>query len=168
MFNRPLQPFGREAAERNLELVEGQQVELEADVVDVDPSGFLLRYVYVDGEMVNALLISEGLAKVAPSGRNVLHQSELVAAEVEARAEPNNVWTLITPTPTITATPTETIQPTATPYPTPLRPPTVPLASRVALVARPPTATYSPTLPVSPTRTATATRTATSFAQPIR
>jgi len=168
MFNRPLQPFGREAAERNVELVEGQQVELEADGVDIDPSGFLLRYVYVDGEMVNAQLLSEGLAKVAPSGRNVLHQAELLEAEAEARVGPLNVWTLVTPTPTITATATETLQPTATPYPIPIRPPTVPLASRVIQVARPPTATYSPTARLNPTLTPTATRTATPFAQPIR
>src|SRR5437867_3020724 len=52
MFRRPLEPFGREAAERNVDLVEGKQVELEADETDIDASGFMLRYVYVDGAMV--------------------------------------------------------------------------------------------------------------------
>src|SRR5207247_7913257 len=36
MFRRPVEPFGREGAERNIELVEGKEVEIEADETDVD------------------------------------------------------------------------------------------------------------------------------------
>src|SRR5689334_4682514 len=52
-FGRSLQPFGREAAQRNAELVEGREVELEQDVTDVDGDGQLPRYVFVDGQFVN-------------------------------------------------------------------------------------------------------------------
>jgi endonuclease YncB( thermonuclease family) len=117
MFRRPVEPFGREAAERNIELVEGQQVELEEDAADVDPSGFMLRYVYVDGEMVNETLLREGLARFAPVGRNGRYANDLRAAEIEAREQPVNIWTIPTPTATNTPLPTPTRTPTATPPP---------------------------------------------------
>jgi len=118
MFNRPLDPFGREAAERNIELVEGKQVELEVDVTDVDPGGMMLRYVWVDGVLVNEVLLREGLARLAPMGRNTHYASLLTAAETYARFTPLNMWTLITFTPTITMTPTITDTPAPTRTPT--------------------------------------------------
>jgi endonuclease YncB( thermonuclease family) len=117
MFRRPVEPFGREAAERNIELVEGQQVELEDDTVDVDSSGFMLRYVYLDGEMVNETLLREGLARLAPLGRNNRYGESLRLAESEARDQPVNIWTLPTPTATNTPLPTATRTPTASPLP---------------------------------------------------
>jgi micrococcal nuclease len=117
MFRRPVEPFGREAAERNVELVEGQQVELEEDAADVDSAGFMLRYVYVDGEMVNEILLREGLARLAPFGRNTRHAESLRQAETEAREQPLNIWTLPTPTATNTPLPTATRTPTPTPLP---------------------------------------------------
>jgi len=121
MFRRPVEPFGREAAERNVDLVEGKEVELEADEADVDTAGNMLRYVYVGGVMVNETLLREGLARLAPFGRNTRHGSQLLLAELDARRGPVNIWTLatLTPTPTntstITPTPTTTYTPTVTP-----------------------------------------------------
>lgn len=140
MFGRPLEPFGRAAAERNLELVEGKEVELEEDAVDLDSSGFLLRYVYVDHLMVNEVLLREGLARLAPLGGNVRYAERLRLAERDARREPLNIWTLVTPT----ATPAPTSTPTDTP----------------TLIA-PPIAPRSPTptaIPPGPVRTATPLR----------
>jgi len=156
MFGRPLDPFGRDAAERNVELVEGRQVELEGDATDVDGSGLLLRYVYVNDVMVNEVLLREGLATMAPLGRNTLHQSELRAAETEARARPLNVWTLVTLTPTITLTPTETFTPTTSPTitltPTPTRPPVAPGGQFAPLPGQAATVTPFVRFPPSPTR----------------
>jgi hypothetical protein len=115
MFNRPVEPFGREAAERNVALVEGQMVEIEQDVSDVDGNGFLLRYVYVNGEMVNEVLLREGLARLDGLGQNVRHEVQLAIAEATARSVPANIWTLPTPTPTPTTTPTPQPMPTAQP-----------------------------------------------------
>jgi micrococcal nuclease len=114
MFRRPVEPFGREAAERNAELLEGQQVELEEDATDLDGAGNLLRYVYIGDVMVNELLLREGLARVAPMGRNTRYAALLTVAELDAQAAPAALWTLVTPTPTPTRVPTST----------PLRPPT--------------------------------------------
>src|SRR5262245_45274272 len=49
--------FGLEAVLRNKELVEGRTIRLEKDARDKDPSGRLLRYVFVDDKMVNETLV---------------------------------------------------------------------------------------------------------------
>jgi len=155
MFRRPLEPFGREAAERNVELVEGKEVELEADESDVDAAGNMLRYVYVDGAMVNEVLLSEGLARRAPLGPNSRHASRLQAAEMEARQMPVAIWTLATLTPLPTSTPTITPPPTNTSPPSPPPPasPTATLTPAPRVFApQPGTPTRAPTLTLIPTR----------------
>jgi micrococcal nuclease len=65
-FDHPVlgtEPFGKEAIERNRELVEGETVVLEKDRVEKDRDGNELRYVYVGDVMVNAVLVHEGLAQ---------------------------------------------------------------------------------------------------------
>lgn len=145
MFGRPLEVFGRQAAERNVALVEGQRVELEADAQHVDEAGLLLRYVYVGGEMVNAVLLREGLGQLAPLAENTRHALVLRLAEAEARRTVLNVWTMITATPTVT--PTSEVPPTWTPRvpPTPGRTLTPTASPRV-----PPTTV--PTRPLTPAR----------------
>jgi micrococcal nuclease len=129
MFGRPLEPFGRQAAERNVALVEGKRVELEGDEEDVDEMGLLLRYVYVEDVMVNDVLLREGLARLANLGPNVRHALALQAAQAQARLAPLNIWTLVTPTPTPTATATPTPTGMATPTHTPVPPGTSPSAT---------------------------------------
>ena len=144
MFNRPLEPFGRQAAERNVVLVEGKDVELEQDVNDVDSNGFLLRYVYVGGAMVNEVLLREGLAKLAPTSADRKYQASLEAAQEVARVVPLNVWTVISPTPRPSNTPTVTPTPgppTATARPATIGPPSSPTATG----ARPPGSNATPT-----------------------
>ncbi len=60
-------PLSVQAEALNRFLVEGRTVQLERDVLGVDASGELLRYVYVDGEMVNMALLANGFATVADS-----------------------------------------------------------------------------------------------------
>jgi endonuclease YncB( thermonuclease family) len=54
--------YNREATARNIELVLNRVVQLEKDVSETDQYGRLLRYVYVDGVMVNEVLVREGYA----------------------------------------------------------------------------------------------------------
>ena len=54
--------FGREASNRNKELVEGKFVQLEKNVSETDKYGRVLRYVYADGVFVNEPLVKEGFA----------------------------------------------------------------------------------------------------------
>ena len=152
MFNRPLEPFGRDAAERNVELVEGKQVELEVDQTDVDSAGFMLRYVYVDDLMVNDVLLREGLGKLAPMGRNTRYSAVLSGAEAAARSQPLNLWTVITLTPTITLSPTITETPTITDTPTITSTPTItPTITNTLPPTLTPTPFFLPTLIRLPT-----------------
>ena len=114
MFERPIEPFGVQAATRDVALVEGRSVELEADSEDVDPNGFLLRYVYANGDLINATLLREGLAHLAPLGGNTRYAAVLRSAETEAELARRNIWTLPTATPTPLPTNTPTPGPTAT------------------------------------------------------
>ena len=58
-------PYGQLAFDRNRELVEGKTVYLEKEASSNSVRTRDLRYVYVDGVMVNAVLIREGLARIA-------------------------------------------------------------------------------------------------------
>jgi micrococcal nuclease len=61
-------------------------VQLEKDVSETDSFGRLLRYVYVDGVMVNELLVLDGYAKVATYPPDVKYQDRLLAAQQQAVA----------------------------------------------------------------------------------
>lgn len=89
---RPVQPFGKEATERNRQLVEGKTVTLEKDVSETDRFGRLLRYVYVDGRMVNATLVEEGYARAVSYPPDVKHQELLRRLEREAREARRGLW----------------------------------------------------------------------------
>ena len=72
-----------QATERNRELV-GATVRLEADACKQDKDGQLIRYVFTnDGISVDAVLVSEGLAKARPEDGSYL--SRLTTYETYAR-----------------------------------------------------------------------------------
>ncbi|MDP2727493.1 MAG: thermonuclease family protein, partial [Dehalococcoidia bacterium] len=61
--SRPtVRAWAQRGKEKNQELVEGKKVTIERDVSETDRYGRLLRYVYVDGVMVNAELVRLGYA----------------------------------------------------------------------------------------------------------
>jgi endonuclease YncB( thermonuclease family) len=113
-FGRPSAPGGPAAAQRNAELVEGKEIELEQDTTDVDSNGQLPRYVYVDGEMVNRLLLQEGLVQTSFQPPDTRYEHDLLAAEQEAWNAKRGVWVNA---PTMTRTPAT--RPRATPRPAP-------------------------------------------------
>lgn len=89
---RPVECFGREAAERNRQLVAGRTVYLEKDVSETDAFGRLLRYVWVDGRMVNAALVEEGFATAATFPPDVRHAALLAELEARARSQVRGLW----------------------------------------------------------------------------
>jgi len=96
---KPVECFGREASQRNRELVEEKTVELEKDVSETDQYGRLLRYVWVDGEMVNAVLVSEGYAMVVTYPPDVKYQELFLELQRQALAEGQGLWSAcLTPT----------------------------------------------------------------------
>jgi len=99
---KPVECYGREASQRNRELVEGQTVELEKDVSETDQYDRLLRYVWVDGTMVNAILVGEGYAAVVTYPPDVKYQELFLDLEREAREAGRGLWTgCFGPSPTV-------------------------------------------------------------------
>jgi len=97
---RPVGCYGREASERNRQLVEGKTVELEKDISETDDFGRLLRYVWADGEMVNAELVREGYAVAATYPPDVKHQELFLALQREAMDAGLGLWGPACATPT--------------------------------------------------------------------
>jgi micrococcal nuclease len=86
------QPGGREAAQANRKLVEGQTVRLELDVQERDRYGRLLAYVYIGATMVNAELVAQGYAQVMTIPPNVKHQDLFLKLQRQARALQLGLW----------------------------------------------------------------------------
>jgi endonuclease YncB( thermonuclease family) len=131
-FGRPTTPGGIAAAQRNAELVEGKEVEIEQDVTDVDGEGQLPRYVWVDGELVNKNLLLSGLVQAAVHEPDLRYAEDLLVAEHEAWEARRGLWVNA---PTMTRTPI--VRPRATPRP----------AASAAPAPRVPVAPTSPPAP---------------------
>lgn len=81
-----------EATDINSELVLGQTVELEKDVSEVDQYGRLLRYVWVDGQMVNAVLVGLGYAESVVYRPDMLYADDFAEIESYARENGSGLW----------------------------------------------------------------------------
>ncbi|MFA6603205.1 MAG: thermonuclease family protein [Candidatus Shapirobacteria bacterium] len=84
--------YAREAKVKNEELVLNKEVELEKDVSETDRFGRLLRYVWVDGKMINEELVASGYAKVATFPPDVKYKDRFLAAEKQAREKGLGLW----------------------------------------------------------------------------
>lgn len=91
--SKPVEYYGKEAAEANAELVEGKQVRLEFDVQERDKYGRLLAYVYVDTIFVNAWLLEQGYAQILTIPPNVKYQEKFLELQKRAREEGKGLWT---------------------------------------------------------------------------
>ena len=85
--------FGEEAARFNEQLVLGKSIILEKDVNDTDRYGRLLRYVWLEGEMVNKILVEQGYAQASAYPPDIKYQVVLDAVEREARENGRGLWT---------------------------------------------------------------------------
>ena len=94
----PVQCFGREAMEKNRELVEGRDVILKKDISETDKYGRLLRYVYLlnessrEGTFVNDFLVRQGYGVVDTFPPDVAHAQDFLAAQKEARENNRGLW----------------------------------------------------------------------------
>jgi micrococcal nuclease len=102
---KPVECFGKEASEKNRELVEGKRVRLEKDVSDTDNYGRLLRYVWVDDIMVNAELVRLGYAQVATYPPDVKYQDLFLKLQEQAREAWYGLWAKCLATTTATQGP---------------------------------------------------------------
>lgn len=84
--------FGKEAALKNKELVEGKEVRLEKDVSETDKYGRLLRYVWAQDLFVNEYLVKNGYAHASTYPPDVKYQNVFKQAEVYARENNLGLW----------------------------------------------------------------------------
>lgn len=84
--------FGKEASQWLKMTLEGKTVQLEKDTSERDRYGRLLRYVLLDGELVNELLVRSGYARAVAYPPDTREQDQLEQAETEARAQSIGIW----------------------------------------------------------------------------
>ncbi len=87
-----LQYYGPEATSFNKKLVEGRKVALVPDFSEEDAFGRLLRYVYVDGILVNAELVREGYAWAKAHQPDTRYAQCFAALEREALEAKRGIW----------------------------------------------------------------------------
>lgn len=90
--SKPVQCFGKEASDKNKELVEGKLVKLEKDITDRDKYGRLLQYVWVGDLFVNDYLLREGYAYVYTYPPDIKYFEQFVQAQKEARENNRGLW----------------------------------------------------------------------------
>jgi micrococcal nuclease len=89
---KPAQYFSKEASDKNCELVMGKTVTLQKDISETDRYGRLLRYVWVDGLMVNAELVRLGYAHAYTYPPDIKYQDVFRTLEKEARENKRGLW----------------------------------------------------------------------------
>ena len=77
-------PGADEATAFNAQLVSGKTVYLEKDASETDRYGRLLRYVWTDEGMVNAILVTNGYAQVSTYPPDVKYQQEFLELQKQA------------------------------------------------------------------------------------
>ena len=94
--DKPVEPGGPEASERNKELVGGQTVYREKDVSDTDQYGRLLRYVWLKTNngwvMVDRQLVLEGWAYAKDYRPDTKYHDTIFEAQAEAQAAHRGMW----------------------------------------------------------------------------
>ncbi|MBI5357221.1 thermonuclease family protein [Candidatus Collierbacteria bacterium] len=90
--SKPVQCYGKEASQKNKELVEGKEVKLEKDISETDKYNRLLRYIWLGDTLVNEYLVREGYAHSSTYPPDVKYQDKFIEAERQAREEKKGLW----------------------------------------------------------------------------
>jgi len=89
---KAVQCFGKEASEKNKELVQDKEIKLIKDVSDKDKYGRLLRYIFVGDLFINDYLARQGFAHAATFPPDVRFAQQFLEAEREARDNQRGLW----------------------------------------------------------------------------
>lgn len=89
---KPVQCFGVEASKKNKDLVEGKMARLEKDITDKDKYNRLLRYIWVDGVLINLELVKQGFAYSYSYPPDVKYQEQFIKAQQGAREAKRGLW----------------------------------------------------------------------------
>jgi endonuclease YncB( thermonuclease family) len=88
-FGDPFHGFAQEVMDN---WIAGKDLMLEADDRDSDEQGRLLRYVILDGSMINAALIVNGLGRHETERPNDRYDAFLIEMERQARESEVGIW----------------------------------------------------------------------------
>lgn len=90
------QPFGKEAKEFLTEYLKGKELSIVYDPNHdaVDQYNRVLAYLYADDELVEEVLVREGLARVGYFNGKELYYDIINQAEKEAKADRKNIWSI--------------------------------------------------------------------------
>jgi len=113
--SKPVECMGKEASARTKELIENKKVRLEKDVSETDKYGRLLRYIWLDGELINEKLVREGFANSSSYPPDIKYQERFNKAERYAVENNLGLWGELCSTPSPTAQPI-IYNPTPAPY----------------------------------------------------
>jgi micrococcal nuclease len=90
--NTPIMFYGEEAAQYTKKRLDKKTIELEWDVDRLDPYNRFLAYVWIDGELFNRTLVSEGYARIATFPPNVKYVDKFKKDQEEARRNQKGLW----------------------------------------------------------------------------
>lgn len=80
------------ATSKMKELVEGKTVKIEKDISDIDKYGRLLRYVWVDNQFVNQIMIQGGYAKVYTVNPDIKYRDIFLDYQSFAKEQQLGQW----------------------------------------------------------------------------
>lgn len=86
------QCFGKESSDFTKSLLLEKSVKLEKDVSETDKYGRLLRYVWLDSQMVNVTLVKEGFAQVSTFPPDVKYKDKFLVAQNYAKENNLGLW----------------------------------------------------------------------------
>mgnify|MGYP000013945041 FL=1 len=84
--------FGVESSSHLRYLAEGKVVTLQRDVSDRDRYGRLLRYVFLEGRLLNEMLVEEGYARAKSYSPDTAREEQLKRAEKLAQSAQKGIW----------------------------------------------------------------------------
>lgn len=90
--NKGIDCFATEAKKKMEQKLSNQKVVLVKDISETDKYGRLLRYVYLNGEMINDSLVREGYAKVSTFPPDVSFAETFLKSEATARESNLGLW----------------------------------------------------------------------------
>lgn len=89
---KPVQCYGKEAKEKLTEVLLNKEISMEVDISNVDRYDRLLRYIYLEDQMINEQLVEEGYARAKTYEPDTKYQQKLQRAENVAKSEKVGLW----------------------------------------------------------------------------
>lgn len=84
--------LAEKAREANRNLVENKEIEMEKDVSETDKYGRLLRYVWIDGILINEELVKNGWAEVSSFPPDIKYQERFRIEQIKAKLNDLGIW----------------------------------------------------------------------------